>query len=589
MKAHCKTIPAWIASITLLIAYFSFFALFNANHLFYQEQIHLFRFDWNYFLSYLERPGGISEYTGNFLMQFYVIPLVGPAILTLAAITVFLVSKYILRQLNISGFIWPLIPVLILSALQCDHIYYVGFTVGFCLLLLFMAIYVSIRHNNIRYITGLAGLPVLYHIAGNFTLTGLLFILIFELLFQDNKRRFAVAATYLVWSLLLLVIIWRYVYLLPVSSEWLNPVFNISNQYTKYWFIFLVLYFPGLLIIIGVILKLTRSEEVVFKWDLKNIVSGLTTVAVFMYCIWNFAFDARSELLLGIDRNVQNSNWERALELSERSSGSNRIAVCLTNMALYNSGQMGDRLFHYNQIGSQGLWLDWGDDASPFFGCELFYQLGYFNEAFHWAFEAFVVKGQSPRTLKMLAKTSLINRDYEVAGKFLRILDQSLFYSKWAKHYLECIADTAKLQTDPEISYRRSQIIKSDFFSDVNHYEYELKNLLENHPKNKMAYMYYISSLLLDKNIEGAAKYIIKMNEYGMETVPVHWEEALLTLGNNSGIINLPDGIKISESTIRRFNDYIDSFSYYGGNPGEAMNGLYKRFGKTYWYYLQFR
>lgn len=71
-------------------------------------------------------------------------------------------------------------------------------------------------------------------------------------------------------------------------------------------------------------------------------------------------------------------------------------------LALYKSRQLGDHMFHYNQVGVPGLWLEWKRNwVVTFYGGEIFYHLGYINEAYRWAFEAMVTKA-SPHLLKRL-------------------------------------------------------------------------------------------------------------------------------------------------------------------------------------------
>ena len=60
------------------------------------------------------------------------------------------------------------------------------------------------------------------------------------------------------------------------------------------------------------------------------------------------------------------------------------------------------------------------------------------NDAQRFAFEAMEAIPnfrKSGRCLKRLAETNLINGQYEVAAKYLRILSKTLFYKDWAKKH----------------------------------------------------------------------------------------------------------------------------------------------------------
>lgn len=581
--------PALIIAIVFFIALFIYFAVLNRYHLFYQEQIQLFRFDRDYFAGFLSKPGGISEYLGLFFIQFYLKPLAGPFIVTLAGIAVFILAGLIFRKFRISGIIWSCIPVLLLVSLQSDQAYYLGYTIGFLISLAFIAFYISVKTDYLRYVAGFVGCVVLYPLAGGFSFIAIAVCIIFEILYRKSNYSLIVSLGYVSLTALILYLSWHYVYLLPVGSGWMNPIFFVSNPTTKYWLFLLLAYFPFLLIVTGIWFILSKKPQLQFGWNWKTFSAGLIVFSAFSIGIMKYAYDYKTELLLGIDKHVQSAEWDKALKLSAKSPGLNRIAVYLTNLALFKSGKMGDRLFYYNQFGSSGLWLDWGNDASPFFGCEVFYQLGYINEAYRWAFEALVSKGQSPRILKRLTLTSLINRDYAVGEKYLNILEQTLFYRNWARYYRGCIKDTALLPGDQEIAAKRHLLIQSDFFANVTDYNFELNKLLENHPDNRMAFEYYMASLLLDKKLDFFAANISRIKDFGFKEIPVHYEEALLAYMVNTETSIIPAGYSIRESTRQRFNDYFKTYSFSAGDPDQAVTLLKKRFGNTYWFYLQFK
>lgn len=183
----------------------------------------------------------------------------------------------------------------------------------------------------------------------------------------------------------------------------------------------------------------------------------------------------------------------------------------------------------------------------------------------------------------------MINRDYAVGEKYLNILEQTLFYRNWARYYRGCIKDTALLPGDQEIAAKRHLLIQSDFFANVTDYNFELNKLLENHPDNRMAFEYYMASLLLDKKLDFFAANISRIKDFGFKEIPVHYEEALLAYMVNTETSIIPAGYSIRESTRQRFNDYFKTYSFSAGDPDQAVTLLKKRFGNTYWFYLQFK
>lgn len=584
-----SVLPAKIFAILFFISHFLYFSVFNKYHLFYQEQVQLFRFSADYFYSLFYTPGGLSAYLGSFFIQFYIKPLAGPLLVTLSGVVVWLLSIRFFRKLNLYGILWSLIPVMIIAAMQSDQVYYLGFTIGITMILAFAVFFISVKSEILKFVSAGIGTIILYHFAGNLAIMAFIIIVTHELLNTRGSGRFIFAALYISLMALLYYLAWHHLYLLAEDSERLNILVKIGNPNMKYWLILLVSYFPAMIIISKMLPVFLKWNLDLHKWNVRIILPGVLILLLFGCGISKYAYDPKTELLLGVDYYVQKSEWDKALKLSSQLPGTNRIALYLSNLALYNSGHFADKLFSYNQMGSHGLFLGWGDDASSFFGCEVYYQLGYINEAYHWAFEAMVVKGRSPRLLKMLAKTSLINGCYPVADKYLGILDETLFYKGWANHYKKYLSDTSLIMNDKEISAKRRFLVHSDFFADVNNFDSELRNLIRNSHDNRMAYDYLLASLLLNKNIPEFISNVKNMKEYGYDKLPVHFEEAFLSLGGSFKPEMLPEGFMINESTRQRFAGYIKTSSETIVNSEKSMQKLYKNYGNTYWYYLQFR
>jgi hypothetical protein len=344
------------------------------------------------------------------------------------------------------------------------------------------------------------------------------------------------------------------------------------------------------MIVIKILPASLKKSWLQSDWNLKTIFSGMIVIIAFTGVLIKYAYNPKLNLFFEIDHNVQQAKWNKVLELASRSHETNRIILYYTNLALYKTGHLGDRMFYYSQIGVPGLWLNReGDEISLFLGGELFYHLGNINEAYRWAFDSMVTNGQSsPRLMKQLVLTSLINSDFAVAEKYLKILNRSLFYRNWAKHYRNSLNDPELLLKDPEITDKRHFLIKTDFVSGSNDSEIALKPLLENHPDNRMAFEYYMSSLLLDKNLTAFADNIYRIRDFGYKDIPVHYEEALLIYMGYVKKNVLPEGYGIHKTTVQRFKDYAKTYSVHSGSPEAAAKSFYNSYGNTYWFYFHF-
>jgi hypothetical protein len=426
--------------------------------------------------------------------------------------------------------------------------------------------------------------------AGGFSLLATLICIIHELLFTKNRFRFFTASGFAFIALFLPYLAYKIIYFITIREAWFDPAFFTLRKITKYILLLLIAYFPLLLIVIKILPAASKKTWLQSGWNLKTILAGVIVIFAFAGVFKKYAYNPKLNLFFKIDHYIQQAKWDKVLELASRSREPNRLILYYTNLALHKTGHLGDRMFYYNQIGVSGLWLNReGDEISLFLGGELFYHLCNINEAYRWAFDSMVTNGQSsPRLLKRLVLTSLINGDLAVAEEYLNILDQSLFYRNWSKHYHNYLNDPDLLLKDPEITSKRHLLINADFVSGSNDSEIALKPLLENHLGNRMAFEYYMSSRLLDKDLNAFAANIDRIKDFGYKEIPLHYEEALLIYMGYVKKNVIPQGYGIRKSTVQHFKEYAKVYSSRSGSPETAAQSFDKSFGNTYWFYFHF-
>jgi hypothetical protein len=589
MATSRKNVLLGRTAITIFfLVYFLFFLSFNGYHLLYQEQTQLFLFNFNYFSSFLMKPGGLCSYIGAFFTQFYQNPFIAALIVTLFGIALFFISVRILNHYRIKGLVWPLIPVILLATLQSHHLYLLESTTGLIISCFFFAVYISVRKNNYRYLTGLIGCSLAYFISGGFALLAFALCLIHELVFTTVTNRFGVSLGYLSLAFLIPIISSKLIYYVKGESVWISLIPLHLEKSLDIFIYAIILYFPVLLIVTKVRRTITKKESHP-GWNWKTVIPGFIAVGLLLSCIIKFVYDEKTEILLKIDHYVQNGEWNKALKSAYRYPGSNQLVLYYGNMALYKTGQMGDKMFNLPQAGVHGLWLEWKrNEVAPFFGGELFYQLGYISEAYRWAFEAMVARGENPRSLKRLAITSIISGDTLIAKNYLNILNETLFYKKWAQHYQNLVIHPELQIQDNEIMEKRRYEMRIDILADKNSNDIGLLQLVQDHPDNRMAFEYYMAWLLLNKDLDTFADNIYRIKELGYSHIPVHYEEAMLAYMDHTKKNIIPAGYQISQETLRRLSGYLQIYNSSGNDRRRTAQSLFKNYGGTYWFYMNF-
>jgi len=580
-----KTIRRVLTGMPFVI-YFLYFALLTPYHILYLEQNQLFIWSLDYLKEQFSLPGGLSQYLGSFFTQFFISSWAGAFIYTLNAVAVFVLSYYIFKKHNIENIVISFVPVWLMAILQSNEFFAFGQAVGFLLLLSYFALYVSINKSRSRYSFFLIGWPVFYLLTGGFAISIVLLCVLHELLFTKEKKRYIIAVFYVVTGVLLPYLSSRIVFYIQPDKIFTCPVvFDLHSIYLFALILFVV--WTPLILLAGFFLEKFKSlKSRLLPWSITNVLAGMAIIVMMSFVVNKYAFNKMADMMLGADHYVQQGKWNEVLKLADRYPGYNTLVIYYTNLALYNSGKLLDKMFNYPQIGSQGLRLKWQRNLNLFFGGEVFSQLAYNNESIHWAFESLVAEGLNPRSLKKLTVGCIVNGNYDIAGKYLSLLNRTIFYRKWARRHIRYLRDPDLAEEDIEITRYRNLLARSNFFSEVN--GLNLQDLLKNHPENQMAYEYLLASLLLDRNLDDFAKVVLNMRSFGYENLPLHIEEALIFYNFYEKKEIIPEGYSFRQETIDRFNDYARLYTRLRSNRDAAASELGKKYGKTYWYYLQF-
>ncbi len=567
--------------LSFFIGHFLYFAVLNRFHLWYFEQIQFFRFSLDYFLNFLSIPGGFIEYIGAFFIQFFHIRFLGALILTILAFGVFLTSSAIFKRLKWNGILFSLLPVLLLVALQSNYNYSPVYTFQFLCVLWSFAIYISVKSWKIRYLIFLLAWVLLLFLSGIFSFVFMVLCCLYELLYHYRPQLKWVIPAYIISVFFIFYFTHRFLYTLPFQPFSLFPeVLQIGTL--KPYLLVLFAYFPVLLLLIPAIQKNDRYRQ--SCWNLKNIASGGIVCIVAMYCIINYSYNEKRELIFAMDYYIQHQQWDKVTKTTNRYQGVNQLVIYFTNLALSQQDQLTEKLFSYPQIGKRGLRLKWErNKIAPFYGGDVFFYLHNNNEAFRWAFESMVSNGITPRVLKRLIETSIANGHYTLAEKYLQIMKESLFYIKWVQKKQGEINRRLK---DSGINLKNSSCtINSDFTSDINGYDLKIEKILENCPVNKVAFEYYMATLLLDKNVNEIWNQSNKLIDFSYTKIPTCIEEALLIYMNSTHQKLNKNNLKINEKTHFRFEQFAIAFSQ---NPDKGAQALKNEFGDTFWYYFYF-
>jgi hypothetical protein len=578
---------AWYFLAFFFAVAFGYFFFFGSYVLFFQEQQSLFLYTGSYIDDFLLKPGSLLDLMGKFLTQFYISKLAGSillaAVLTLPAIILLQINKRLFPDSGLQNLL-ILLPSCLLLIMQTHYYHFMMYNLGFLMAILYFMLFVRTENKAVKYII-LAFFPVFFYIAGAFSLIFIGLYIFYCLFYIKGTGKYYYPLALIALVLISVFLFSRIFLLQSVKQLFLYPLPFINDTTHKALFYILT----GYLVLYPVIGWLAGLPGI--KNPGRAIVSIIPPVIVILITVIMLitGYNSQTSRVINLEKLVFEEKWNEAIEFQEKYPSENMIGQYFYNIALSESGQLCDRLFHGRQdFGTASLFLPWSSEHINW-GANSFYAIGLINEAQRWAYEEMVVYGQRPQNMKLLLKSSLISGKYSMAEKYTGILENTLFYRKWAEGYEKLIGDTSAIRLHPELGKKVKMLPRSDFFIFLESPEQNLPLLVDQNPDNREAFEYLMSWLLFSKEVEMVVNNIHLMKSMGYTRIPNHIEEAIMIYYNSQGVFPDLGGLSISSETMLRFDQYFTTFMAARQNPATIQEKMRKQFSDTFWYYFHFK
>ncbi len=569
-----QTIICTALSVTAVLLAFAFFNFIYPYHVHYQEQLQLFRFGADYFGDSISVPGGLGDWIGGFLTQFFYYAPVGSLILAgLLGLIQLLVWKN-MENKSFAAYPLSLLPSAAMFLFFCDENAITGAAVSMIASLTAALLLMKIRGGVLRTVTTVLLIPVMYTFFGGICILTPIILTIRSL---QRKESIKGVTALLIASLAIMAVT------LLVARQYIPyPMTRLAFgiHYHRYHNAI-----PAVFWTAAILIPAVTALSAIFRKDKMAVVS-LAIAILPAACLAPLFADMDKERLFGYDFMARMGQWNKILVTSDRLAPDSPIAVECTNLALAKTGHMPTDMFTFYQNGPAGLLPEFTrDHFSPVPTGMVYYHLGMINTAQTFFFEA--QEGipdfqKSARLTQALAKTNLINGDYKVARKYVNALKQTIFYRKWAKETEQLLDNPGMINKVPEYAYLRSVRMKEH---DIMFSQEEMDSMLgllyiENNA-NTMAIDYLLAWCLLRKDLSRFFEcHSLLQTGYDAR----HYQEAILLYWalTHGGPEGMPGFItpKVT-SDFTRFITLVQS--------GRDEASLEKEFGKTYWFYYYYR
>ena len=175
------------------------------------------------------------------------------------------------------------------------------------------------------------------------------------------------------------------------------------------------------------------------------VIVAATLLAVVGGSCWDRGFHT----VLGMERAVSEQDWDQVLKLAQKETTPNRVHVLYRNVALYEKGLLTEKMFQYPD-GDEPLHTRAPFPISYICAAPVLYYCGMLNPCDRLSMEYSSTFCKNIHFYKYQAKTALASGEYELARKYLDIVDANWFEGKWVQRYRTFLEDPAQREADPE-------------------------------------------------------------------------------------------------------------------------------------------
>ncbi len=551
----------------------------NPFALAYREQQQLFLFDKTYIAGTLLKVGGLATLLARFFVQFFWNPAVAMTLtLLLLALSAFMTWVYIKESWKD----WALIPLcvfpsVIIGASLSDNSLHFDYLTAILLVQACLLVYKAIKTRKV--FGALALTVILYFSAGSAAVIFPVCIFARDLW----KKEFSPSLASLVAVAACGVI----AYLssgVPTWSEAFTPAayYDLDAKLP-------MVHWAGWIIIPVVIIACRLVNAV-------HLVKWATFAAGFLLLIPAFIHAGKYEkkidkeqprLAYIFEHYTCNEDWDGLIKACRKAPWLPRTANYL-NMALAWKGELAENLLKYDQRGADGLVMTTSDRAVDVAQAHIMFAMGNVAAAQDVAFNTVSsLNGFCPAMLKINAQVELMRGCYEVADKYISLLEKAPHYRAWAKEQRRFLYNDQAVESDSLLGNGRRNLQAENHFIMYTNPMTELFPILDANPTDKRTLEYGLCYLLLTKDLNSVKHFI---EDYysapDSPELPRIAQEAMVFYSeysrNMEGVE--PFGFDwcyehgVQPDVVKRFEEYKKA--------AVAGATALRKFRGTYWYYL---
>ncbi len=486
-----------MVSVLLGIGIFLFWYLAYPHALSYHEQYQLFLWSSDYFWQRLSLPGGLADWLGEFIVQFYYVECLGALLLALLFVALQRLTEEVAGALGRLRTPAPTIISLLLVALLWWMMGDVNLLLSWPVAVVLALALCLIRMPKRVSLADAVIVPVAYWLIGP--------------------------------------AVWIYVIVRSLQWGW-------RHLWTAGWL---------------VAVQIAAYAWLLPQWQLERVMTGLTYYRIPLHYPHLKGYDQDMYELIRLDYLVRHERWDDIVKRAREYQVRTPFWSNCVNLALAEKRLLADRMFDFYQSGEDALIMPRVRDLTSMLPtAEAFWRLGMVNSAQRYMFdtqESILTGRKSGRCTRRIAECMIVNGHYATAAKQIDLLKKTLFYRSWAKEAKAMLGDENKINAHPVYGKLRKLRYKENFLYSYEEIDKMLGLLFMNNPENKMALDYFMGQMLLKGNIQGFQQYMSWVQQYGgYRQMPLGYQDAMRCIQARGNVPGSAYGAYVKRMVERR-------------------------------------
>lgn len=549
------------------------------------------------FTEYAGRIGGLVEYAGAFLSQWYYYSWIGAFAVTAVACVmcaaVLGVAKSFRWRLPVAIFALPALWIL---ADLCGYEHSLNMYLAFTLALLALAVFAKLPITNTLISAAVCSVLtfMLYYAAGGWAIVFTAGVCILAIV-----RRTTSLVVAGVLSLFAAIFILGVLHssmgiqqACVVGSPFMESSWQQVGMQNWRWAaicIFIVIAF----VIDRIVNRPVKGKGKKAFGNRDGLCFAVQTVLVFTAAaaICVFAFDRKGSTTLQLERSSRQGRWNDVYSLSAKASAKYDDIVInhYLNRSLWYENRLGEEMFSHRQRPGALILMTAIKGRSTFAEtrtAEMLIDIGHLAMAEKLYFEQLEQCGPMPSILEAIATINIVKGDRETARYFLEAMSRDVIYHRRAEEMLSQLHQPDGFADDRRLSYLKSiqcskDVVDTDLAGD------NLFALVLDTNDSPLALEAMMSMYMLTGAVDKVAGNIWRLDKCGYKKLPCYYEEAIIiAMGRGFDINKIPPHLRPGKDAIARSQAFGGMYGSYGPKAPDAMA---EAFGKSYFYYYAFK